>query len=381
MNIIKIGGILLTDVLNYPKLINLLNSFETPAFIVFSAIGKTTRLLHTACYAAYDKKLDEALDILEQIKQTHLQISNTIFENDEKIHSKIFDIFTVLDKYIQGIFITREINPKILDKILANGEFLAAILIHNYLVRNGFDVEYLDAKDYIITDSNFGSANPNEVATEYQFRNIQLQKKLYLIAGFYGKNTKNEITTMGYESSNLTATLLASIFKANNIFIISDVDCIHSADPKLIHDTKPIEQLSLSTANKLSNYGLKLIHSKMIDFLRVQNTNLIFTSLDMNKKTIISNKSKDVATPIMVYVDRESHPYPHNYYRFDNFASHIAIGNIKKDLFLKITSLINSLNINFSLTYQNFSDFATFVFDQNLNSEILQKIHNTLVHQ
>ncbi|HOK14540.1 MAG TPA: hypothetical protein PK007_06410, partial [Candidatus Kapabacteria bacterium] len=228
MNIIKIGGILLSDFANYDKFKKFLGDFSRPAFVVISAIGKTTRLLQKAAYQAFENNYESAVETIHLIKELHLSIVNRIFGAENDVNTQLNNVFIEIQNLIKGISITRELNNKILDKILAKGEILSSIIVFNYLIKNNFPVSLLNANDYIITDNNFGSANPIIEETKKRLENLEIQNKIYLIAGFYGSTLNGATTTMGYESSNLTAALLASVFDVDSITIITDVDCIYS---------------------------------------------------------------------------------------------------------------------------------------------------------
>ena len=102
-----------------------------------------------------------------------------------------------------------------------------------------------------------------------------------------------DITTMGIESSNLTAAILAKMTGAKRLTLWTDVRGIRSADPKIVGKTKLIKKMSYSEAYTAGALGLKLIYPGMIDYAKENNIELIFRSaFDGHKEfTTISKKS------------------------------------------------------------------------------------------
>jgi|GEM_PF-1039344 len=379
MNIIKIGGILLSDFANYDKFKKFLEEFSKPTFIVISAIGKTTRLLQKAAYLAFENNYESAIEIINAIKELHLSILRNLFVAENDVNIQLNNAFIEIQNLIKGISITRELNNKIVDKILAKGEILSSIIVYHYLTNNNFPVSLIDADDYIITDNNFGSASPIIEKTKKRLENLAIQDKIYLIAGFYGSTLNGEITTMGYESSNLTAALLASVFDTNSITIISDVDCIYSADPKLIKKTIPIERISSRTAKLLSKFGLKLIHRQMIEGIENKDILLKYTSLNNIRTTLISPTVADVSIPIVCYnemIDKDIYSLLLN---CTKPISYIAVANVNNTLLTNIINFLNSCNLSFAMNYSSEDNFLVLFFSQQLTPKLLQLFHEIVV--
>lgn len=379
MNIIKIGGVLLSDSDNLLKLNKLINTFDKPVFLIISAIGKTTRILQEICYLAYEGNYSLAVDKLEQIKKIHLNIINNIFPNQNDVHKEIYKIFIQIDKYLQGIFIVRELNQKILDKILSNGEKLSALIVQYFLKSQNIAVNYLKAEDYIVTDDNFGNAHPLFHETKEQFSKLAIRPEIYLIEGFYGKNKKNEITTMGFESSNLTATLVASILNIRTIHIISDVDCIFTADPKIIPNALPISQIDTSTARLLAKVGVKLIYDGMIEYIEQTESQLIYSSLNNSRKTLISKNIISDNLPILSFGDSKKLKIKTINLSSKDYEFYIALVNIDYSVLLKVQNFFIENLVNFSLNYNYHQKLAIFFINNVLSNELMCEIHNLII--
>lgn len=379
MNIIKIGGILLSERSNYCKFRNFIEQISKPNFIVISAIGKTTRLLQKASYLAFENNYDNAKEIIGSIKNLHILLANSLFGVENDVNIQLNNVSLKIDNLIKGIYITKELNNKIIDKIISKGEVLSSIIMCHFLKRNDFPVSLLNAEDYIITDNNFGSANPIFDVTKKRLESIELGNKIYLIAGFYGSTLNREITTMGYESSNLTAALLASVFDVNSVTIITDVDCIYSADPKIIKNPIPVKKISSRTAQLLSKSGLKLIHRQMIEVIENKDILLTYTSLNRSRSTIIDPGYTDVSTPIICYNDSIENDSDLLLLNRSKPTSYVAIANVNSVLLMKIIEFLNSKNLTFAINYSSEDNFLVLYFNQQLTSELLQHFHEIII--
>jgi len=379
MNIIKIGGILLSEYSNYCKFKNFIEQTSKPNFIVISAIGKTTRLLQKASYLAFENNYDNAKEIIDSIRNLHISLANSLFGKENDVNIQLNNVFLEIDNLIKGISITKELNHKIIDKIISKGEVLSSIIVHHYLKSNHFPVSLLNANDYIITDNNFGSANPIFDETKNRLESIEIQNNIYLIAGFYGSTLNREITTMGYESSNLTAALLASVFDVNSITLITDVDCIYSADPKIIKNPIPVEKISSRTAQLLSKFGLKLIHRQMIEVIENKYILLKYTSLNRSLSTIIAPGFTDVSIPIICYNDSIDNDSDLLSLNRSKQTSYVAIANVNNVLLMNIIEFLNSKNLTFVLNYSSENNFLVLYFNEQLTNEILQQFHEIIV--
>ena len=85
-----------------------------------------------------------------------------------------------------------------------------------------------------------------------------------ILTGFIGSNTKDEVTTLGRNGSNYTASLVANYINAEELQIYTNVDGIYTANPELVADAKKIDRLSFNEANEIANFGATILHAKTI---------------------------------------------------------------------------------------------------------------------
>jgi aspartate kinase len=85
-----------------------------------------------------------------------------------------------------------------------------------------------------------------------------------IVTGFVGKNEAGEITTVGRNGSDLTATLVAAALDAEEVEIWSDTDGVMSADPALVSGAKNIPAMTFDEAAELAYFGSRVLHPETL---------------------------------------------------------------------------------------------------------------------
>lgn len=292
MKILKIGGSKINTNSDVINLVNILKNLKNNHFIIISAFGKTTSILNKSLELAKIKD-NSYKQFLNHIFHFHLSLFNIdnieIFrdnENYKQFHSKLINIITDIELKLNAIFTLGNFTNKTKDKILSYGEVIALEVLKFVLSQNELNnFNYINAIDFITTDDNFGNAEINYELTKDKLLNlIDIQSSnhqyLYITQGFIGLSTNGNITTMGYESSNLTAVVIANIFESKSITLISDTYGILNSDPRYFDNNLTIKNINYKDAEILSILGVKLLHKKMIDFSISKNITLYYKSLN-----------------------------------------------------------------------------------------------------
>jgi aspartate kinase len=106
------------------------------------------------------------------------------------------------------------------------------------LNHRGIPAKLADTRELIITDSNFGDAQPLDAVSKNIIQIFNENKEAILvITGFIGSNDKHETTTLGRNGSNYTASL-ANYINAEELQNFTHVDGIYTANPELVLDAK-----------------------------------------------------------------------------------------------------------------------------------------------
>src|SRR5690606_12706778 len=152
----------------------------------------------------------------------------------------------------------------------------------------------VDSRQILITDDNFGQAQPNESLSKELTQNYFA--KLYpdsvaVVTGFIGATEKGETTTLGRNGSNYSAALFANFLQADELQNHTHVDGIYTDNPDWVKNAHKIEELHFDEANELANFGASILHAKTILPLVESNIPLrILNTLNpANKGTLISS--------------------------------------------------------------------------------------------
>ncbi len=235
--------------------------------IVCSAFSKVTdSLIEMGSMAAEGK--EEYVDIHEQFVQRHNtalkelvlgEAYDLAFEQLQKNHETLKQLLT-------GVFLVREVSLRTMDYILSFGERNSCFIIAEYLKQIGLNASFLDARNIIKTDKNFGSALVNFPITNEKIQEYLLedQTKLHVITGFVASDIGGLTTTLGRGGSDYTAAIVAAAVDAKKLEIWTDVDGVLTCDPRKVSKAYTVESLSYNEAMELSHFGAKVIYPPTI---------------------------------------------------------------------------------------------------------------------
>ena len=205
-------------------------------------------------------------------------------ESEAAILEKFESIAEEVRALLEGIGITLELSRRTRDAMLVHGEQFALVLMHAVMKDQSLPVRMIDAKEVIITDETFGSATP--IAKEIESRAWKLiaprlkRSEIVLIQGFAGATRDGVTTTMGSESSDLTATLLGAALGAEEVVIWKTVPGIFTTDPEIVPNARLVRLLSFAEAEELGRRGARILHPALAHPLLVEGNETILRVAD-----------------------------------------------------------------------------------------------------
>ena len=174
-------------------------------------------------------------------------------------------LFAELSVLLKGISLVKELTPRTLDYVVSFGERLSTRILAAAFTKLGVPSEQHDAFDIgLLTNDEFGGAQPLPEADAEIKRHVSRMTKLPIITGYVGKTRNGDITTLGRNGSDYSATIIGAALDAEEIEIWSDVDGIMTADPRLAPTAKAIDSLTFAEASELAYYGGKVLHPATI---------------------------------------------------------------------------------------------------------------------
>jgi aspartate kinase len=160
-----------------------------------------------------------------------------------------------------------------LDDIAAMGERISARLFSAALKARGAHSKYLDPSNPdwpIITDNTFKNAKPIlpicEKMAKMHVQPLLEKGVIVVVPGFVGKTEDGETTTMGRGGSDITALIMAQALATDQVILVTDVQGIMTADPKIIKNPQKLEAISIDTLIGLADSGTKFIRKKALKY-------------------------------------------------------------------------------------------------------------------
>jgi len=88
-----------------------------------------------------------------------------------------------------------------------------------------------------------------------------------VVTGFVAATPDGRVTTLGRNSSDYSAAIVACALGAHDVTIWSNVDGFFDADPQLNPDARRLARLSYEEAFELARNGARIVHPKAFQFL------------------------------------------------------------------------------------------------------------------
>ncbi|MEO9485420.1 MAG: bifunctional aspartate kinase/homoserine dehydrogenase I [Ekhidna sp.] len=262
MKVLKFGGSSLGSSESLQRVRAIIGSDKFPLIVVVSATGNTTDELQQVSQLACHGDLSY-LSLLLQLEEHHLKLYSDLVGETE--NNEILSVFDQLRQVCKGVYLLKELTDKSLDFILGSGELLSSIILSAFLVKEGVDATLFDSRQIIKTDNSFGNALVDFERTK---RNLEESSSRFtevnVFPGFIASTDGEQTTTLGRGGSDYTASILASILKAEVVEIWTDVDGIMTADPRLVNRSHTLKHVSYREALELSHFGAKVLYFQSI---------------------------------------------------------------------------------------------------------------------
>lgn len=269
MKILKFGGSSLAtaDCIRRVGEIILKNTRREPAVIVVSAFkGVTNQLL--GCARLAEKGDTRWKSVWRQIVARHRSTNVRLMGSRRSrfFQTKVVPLFNDLHDALHGVQLLNHAPARARDLIASFGERLSALMIANYL-NDSQHAQFVDARELILTDDNFTSANvifptTNRAIRRYFARLFRTtrRKPIPLVTGFIASTIDGQTTTLGRDGSDYTAAILGAALHASAVEIWTDVDGILSADPTHVPAAFALPRISYEEAMELSYFGARVLH-------------------------------------------------------------------------------------------------------------------------
>lgn len=305
MRVLKFGGSSVGNPDRIISVIGILNDYtekKIPYTVVFSAFSGITDSLIRMAHAAA-KGDENYMELWSGFHDRHIQAIEALIR-DLSHKTMILNDFTemshTLRNLLQGTYLVMEASPRTMDYVLSFGERASCMIITQAMNERGLAAEFIDARDIIKTDKNFGAARV-DYALSYKLikKKLKSSKKIKVVTGFIASAKGGLTTTLGRGGSDYTASLLAAGLGADAIEIWTDVDGVLTADPRMVDKAFTIPRLSYVEAMEMSHFGAKVIYPPTIK-----------PAMDLGIPIAIKNTFNPGFPGSLITKEKVKHPHP-----------------------------------------------------------------------
>src|SRR5271166_4161325 len=236
--------------------------------VVVSAMAKVTDQLLRAAAIAAEGDRTGALAISSRLRTRHRDTAAALLTDSAALIDRIDHKFDSLDEILRGLAAINELTPRVTDLIVSFGELFSSRIVAAAFRELAINAVHIDARQIIITDSQYQKAIPQDMHIEERAAKKLLpligQNQVPVMGGFIASNEDGLTTTLGRGGSDFTAALVGGALRAEAIEIWTDVDGIMSADPRVCPDALRVKVISFEEAAELAYFGAKVLHPATI---------------------------------------------------------------------------------------------------------------------
>jgi aspartate kinase len=250
----KFGGTSLADAVQIGKVAAIVKSDPRRRFVVVSAPGKRhaadqkiTDLLLT-CWHLATQKLDYS-EPLRLIRDRYDQIAVDL--GVAPVAGPLNEMHAELSKLASG-------DPDSLatrDWMAARGEYFHGCLVAEYL-----GATFVPSGECI----RFDAAGQLDKISYENLAARMTGDGLYVIPGFYGRDSEGRIKTFSRGGSDITGAVVARAVGASVYENWTDVSGLLMADPRVIDNPKPISEVTYRELRELAYAGASVLHEETI---------------------------------------------------------------------------------------------------------------------
>jgi aspartate kinase len=152
-----------------------------------------------------------------------------------------------------------------MDMLLSTGETVTAPLLAMALNALGVAAVSLTGMQAgIRTSGTHRSARIVDIVPERVIEQLAAGR-VVIVAGFQGVSEQLDVTTLGRGGSDTTAVALAVALHAHQCEIYTDVSGIHSADPRMVADARPVAVIGYDEMLELAAAGATVMHPRAVE--------------------------------------------------------------------------------------------------------------------
>ncbi|MBT3982192.1 MAG: lysine-sensitive aspartokinase 3 [Bacteriovoracaceae bacterium] len=231
--------------------------------LVSATSGTTNILVELAKLSIYGEKNQARIEqLLKDLEEKHLSMASDIGVRAETL-KKIEELVLAAKNLAIGMSLLCEASLQATDSLLSIGERLSSLLFTELLQDCGINATWLDIREVMKTNSDFGKAIPDlELIKTLAKEKITplCENHVVITQGFIGSDEEGKTTTLGRGGSDYSAALIAEALDASTLQIWTDVPGLKTTDPRVVSAAIKIDEINFNESAELSTFGAKVLH-------------------------------------------------------------------------------------------------------------------------
>lgn len=252
MKVAKFGGSSVADSDQFKKVKAIVMGNADRKAVVVSAAGRSEN---------EPVKVTDLLIKIEQLRdagQDYLPVFNHIAERFVSIRDDL-GLNVAIEDDLRVI--KSQIAQASHDYLVSRGEFLTAKLMADFL---GF--RFVDAKRFMIfNDDQFDYSKSRNF-----LKSIVADGSRIVVPGFYGVDESGRTHLMPRGGSDISGSILANLLDADLYENWTDVSGIKMADPRIIDQSRKINELTYEELQELSYMGISVFQEEAVQPVRAK---------------------------------------------------------------------------------------------------------------
>jgi bifunctional diaminopimelate decarboxylase / aspartate kinase len=267
--VLKFGGSSVSSVSNWKNVAAVIRerlAAGVHPFIVHSALtGITDRL---------EQLLDKALTgdwepVMDQIERRHMDLARDLGLD---LTAELERHFSDLRRSAEGIHLIGEVSDRLRARVMANGELMATRIGAAFLMHEGIDVEWLDARTLLHAAerpgaserSNYLSATCNFEPDAGLQERLAAGRKTVITQGFIASDSRGDTVLLGRGGSDTSGSYFAAKLGARRLEIWTDVPGMFTSNPRSVSNARLLKSLDFDEAQEIASSGAKVLHPRCI---------------------------------------------------------------------------------------------------------------------
>jgi aspartate kinase len=161
--------------------------------------------------------------------------------------------------------VSRDPHDREMDQLLVTGEQVSASLMAMALIDRGHPaVSLTGAQAGIRTTGLFTKARITDIQPD-RLRRELAAGRIPIVTGFQGITEDQDYTTIGRGGSDTTAVAVAAALKADACEILTDVEGIYTADPRVVKMARKLDRISYEEMLELATLGAGVMHPRAVE--------------------------------------------------------------------------------------------------------------------